>query len=662
MLPRRVEVTLPAPNLDDRKFQDLVREARAMIPRYCPEWTDHNLSDPGITLIELFAWMVDTLLYRLNKVPEKNYIKFMELMGVRLEPPKPAKADVSFRLSAPQPASVTVPHGTEVATVRTETQDAITFTTDEDLTIIPPVLAYALTTSDDTVFEDCMAAFRNPDKLVTAFQEVPKENDALYLGFSENLNTQTLALSLKCRSEGIGIDPNDPPLSWEFWDGDLERWIPLRLEKDSTGGMNTNGQVILHIPYSCAMREVNEQFACWLRCRVIEARPGQRAYNSSPKIGSISPDCIGGTVPVSHALRITTEFLGRSNGAPGQKFFLQNVPVLSREPWETIEVEKSDGELETWHEVGDFSATSPDDTHFTCDSVTGEIQFGPSIKQPSGREQQYGKIPSFGSNIYFTSYRYGGGTIGNVGPVTITVLKSSIPYIASVTNWRAASGGTETETMESAKMRTPQVLRARTRAVTSDDFEYLAIEASSLVARAKCITPGTDGDGISPEAGVVRLMLVPVISQSDQPIPREELELTKQIREEVQTYLDERRLLGTRLEIIAPKYVPVAVEARIKGKPGADYRQIADEIERALYRYINPVCGGSEGKGWPFGRGIALSEIQAAIQGMANIDYIENVKLFPVDPATGERQEAITQISFSIDNLICSHRHEITVG
>ena len=77
---------LPTPNLDDRRFQDIVDEARRLIPRYCPEWTDHNLSDPGITLIELFAWMMDMLLYRLNRVPDKNFVTFLDLIGVRLLP------------------------------------------------------------------------------------------------------------------------------------------------------------------------------------------------------------------------------------------------------------------------------------------------------------------------------------------------------------------------------------------------------------------------------------------------------------------------------------------------------------------------------------------------------------------------------------------------
>ena len=78
---------LPEPILDDLRFQrDLVDEAKRRIIRYCPEWTDYNVSDPGVTLIELFAWMTEMITYRLNLVPEKNYIRFMDLLGVQLQP------------------------------------------------------------------------------------------------------------------------------------------------------------------------------------------------------------------------------------------------------------------------------------------------------------------------------------------------------------------------------------------------------------------------------------------------------------------------------------------------------------------------------------------------------------------------------------------------
>ena len=73
-------MSLPAPNLDDRRFQDIVDEAKRRIARLCPEWTDHNVSDPGVALIELYAWMTEMMLYRLNQVPDRLYLKFLELL------------------------------------------------------------------------------------------------------------------------------------------------------------------------------------------------------------------------------------------------------------------------------------------------------------------------------------------------------------------------------------------------------------------------------------------------------------------------------------------------------------------------------------------------------------------------------------------------------
>src|SRR5437588_3877796 len=137
-------MALPVPNLDDRRFQDLVDDAKRLVQQKCPEWTDHNVSDPGVTLIETFAWMTDQVLYRLNRVPDRNYVKFLELIGVHLEPAQAAVAQLLFRLSAPQPETVVIPRGTSVATVRSETREAISFATQGDLVVRVPQLGYLL--------------------------------------------------------------------------------------------------------------------------------------------------------------------------------------------------------------------------------------------------------------------------------------------------------------------------------------------------------------------------------------------------------------------------------------------------------------------------------------------------------------------------------------
>jgi len=85
---------IPLPNLDNRTFADLVEEMRALIPRYAPQWTDHNLSDPGIMLIDLFAWLTEALIYRLNRIPQASEARFLELLGARFQPAQPATGSV----------------------------------------------------------------------------------------------------------------------------------------------------------------------------------------------------------------------------------------------------------------------------------------------------------------------------------------------------------------------------------------------------------------------------------------------------------------------------------------------------------------------------------------------------------------------------------------
>src|SRR2546421_11928753 len=110
---------IQAPDLDDRTWQDFVDEARALIPKYAPQWTDHNPSDLGITLIELFAFLVEGLTYRLNQVPEKNYLAFLNLLGITRDPPTPARVYLTFVANPPMPP--VVPKGSRAQTASSET-------------------------------------------------------------------------------------------------------------------------------------------------------------------------------------------------------------------------------------------------------------------------------------------------------------------------------------------------------------------------------------------------------------------------------------------------------------------------------------------------------------------------------------------------------------
>ncbi len=129
---------LQPPNLDDRTFEDLMAEAIQQIRQSCPAWTDLSANDPGIVLLEVFAYLTDLMIYRLNRVPEKAYIEFLRLMGLRLYPPRAARVELQFTLEKTRLAAVEIPELTRVTVGRvTGSQPAPVFTTSASVRIKP---------------------------------------------------------------------------------------------------------------------------------------------------------------------------------------------------------------------------------------------------------------------------------------------------------------------------------------------------------------------------------------------------------------------------------------------------------------------------------------------------------------------------------------------
>src|SRR4051812_47506807 len=210
-------MSLPVPSLDNRRFQDLVDDAKRFVQERCPEWTDHNVSDPGVTLIEAAAHMVDQVIYRVNRVPDLNYVKFLDLIGVELLPPAAARGDVTFWLSAPQPQTVVIRAEAEVATPRTDIDEPILFTTVEQLDIVSCTRLFAAAARVGVTPEDKTLALERGG--FPCFSEPPIAGAALLVGLSAAVPSCAARLQLDCVVKGIGIAPRNPPLVWEAWDG-----------------------------------------------------------------------------------------------------------------------------------------------------------------------------------------------------------------------------------------------------------------------------------------------------------------------------------------------------------------------------------------------------------------------------------------------------------
>ena len=646
-------MALPVPNLDDRRFQDLVDDAKRLVQQKCPEWTDHNVSDPGVTLIETFAWMTDQVLYRLNRVPERNYVKFLELIGVRLFPPTAARAAITFWLASPQTATVHIRPGTQVATRRSDTDEAIAFTTIGDLPIVPSRLSrIASSLGGEKEVRDHTEALEAKTSFY-CFDKVPKPNDVLLIGLSEAVPSCAVTLRLRCDIEGVGVDPENPPLLWEAWDG--YAWSACEVDRDGTGGLNRDGDLVLHVPKSHAVSVINQQRAGWLRARVLKPEPDQPTYSASPTINGLSAFTIGGTTEAVNAELVENELLGASEGVPGQRFSLKHRPVVPGGAAAILEVSGIDGWQE-WTQAQDFVDSQPDDHHFVLDAVAGEVQLGPGVREPDGALRNYGAVPPKGARLRLRSYLIGGGGQGNVARNTISVLKSSIPYVSKVQNRRAAEGGVDGEGIENAKVRGPIVLRTRDRAVTMEDYEHLAREAAPEVARVRCVTAGDGAD-----AGGVRILVVPAAGSSDGRLRFEQLVPNEETLQRVSRRLDGSRVIGTRVLVEPPVYRGVTVVAKLRPRASANPTRLQADALDALYHYFHPVTGGPDRTGWPFGRPVHVGEVYSVLQGLRGTELVEDARLFGADPVTGQRGQAVQRLAIEPHALVFSYEHQVLV-
>ncbi len=647
-------MALPAPDLDDRRFQDLVDDAKRMVMRHCPEWTDHNVSDPGVTLIETFAYLTDQLLFRLNRVPDRLYLKFLDLMGLRLLPPVPAGVDVTFWLSAPASSQLHIAPGTAAATTRTETEESIVFATTEELVVVAASLAHLRTReAGDGRAEDHTEKIRVGTSF-PAFQARPVPDDALYIGLSDPAPRCAVRLDFRGRIDGVGVDPDWPPLAWEAWNG--SDWVECEVSTDETGGLNKSGAVVVHLPVGHEASLVDGVRAGWLRARITAPEPDQPVYSASPVVDGLSASVIGGTVPAIHADIITNESLGMAEGVAGQRFTLSRTPVLTAGVVPRIQVSAGD-EWQDWTMVDTFADSLPDSRHYLLDPTTGTVTFGPTVRQSDGSMRQYGAVPDADSVIRARRYCVGGGARGNVPTGAIRTLKSSIPFVAGVTNLRRAVGGTDGETVEQAKVRAPVLLRTRSRAVTAEDYEVLAREAAPEVARVRCLTAGEEGV----EPGAVRVLVVPNAPNDDGRLVLGNLVPTEATLQRISERLDQVRLIGTRVMVEPPRYLGVTVVGRLVARPRVSVAKVQAAAQNALYALLNPLTGGPEGTGWPFGRAVHAGEVFATLQNVVGVEVVEDVRIFGANPLTGERGAQTSRLEVPAAGLVFSYQHQIRV-
>lgn len=659
-------MSLPSPNLDDRSFQSLVDDAKRMIGLRCPEWTDHNVSDPGVTLIELFAFLSETMLYRMNQVPEKNHIRFLDMLGIRLQPAEAAQADLRFMLSRwieddeeGEEKSVELRAGQAIAsTLRTETEDAIEFVIDRNLRMVRPRLRHVVAlprreagtgereASDARTFDLPGDAGENAPGF-PIYSATPGQGDALYFGFENDISNNVIHLQAEClTAAATGLNESYPAQIWEAWHAASASWRTLELVNDRTYGFNRTGYVELAMPDGMVDSMVAGTKAFWIRVRytvlATDLPPrgpegkGPDPYQKPPEIRQVAARTVGGTVSATQCSVVLNEPLGVSDGLPGQTFQVRYFPTLGLRESDRVLVgplgdapDDMDGWV-PWQRVDDFSLSQADDRHFTYDELTGTVAFGPVLRNPDGTNTQFGRVPEKGLIVGMSSYRIGGGVDGNVRENKITVTKGSYPYISSVYNPRPATGGRNQESLDRAIMRAKEILKVRNRAVTADDFEFLAQKATGGVGRARCVQPmlhPSTGNGL-PNPGTVRMLIVPALGRNIE-VPRpEHLRVSPKTIEEVLEYLDEHKLLTTVVEVSEPEYVFVSLDIRLVADPRANAEDVSNRVRHRLNMFLHPLYGGPNGDGWPFRRSLTLADIYAQIGSVRGVAFLLDAKIF----------------------------------
>jgi hypothetical protein len=785
---------LPLPNLDTRRWEDLVAEGRALIPRYAPDWTDHNVHDPGIMLMEFLAWQVEQAIYRANRVPARHRRKFLALAGYAPRPPRPAQAVLTFTLT--ETASVqTLPLGLKLA-AQDGTGRTLPFRTLAELTV-HPVRIRAVQVFDGNEFSDATRfwAERQPFHLLGArpglVQAGHRERQpAFYLGFDAPLpagravslwfwfggprtglaergrlraEAQQRAQARQARRPGwpctpdlpdvprpIDLDTDAAPQAlpphhsvrtvWEYHDGN--RWRPLDPGQivDDTRGLTLDGAVRLTLPSSIESRVVGmiPRAHYYVRCRLASGRPDAAptlrhlALNAVPvrqtgparrtieipagvtpppglapvagqcgplRIGrdaagqitglAVDPDAQapvvrvldyrGATGNTPGQLTVTPAWVGWGTGLPGQRVVLPGAPIVAERVtvW-TFE----NGDLRPWRQRPDLDASRRTDADVVIDATTGEVMFG---------DGENGRLPPRGAPILAT-YQVTAGATGNVAAgsgwrlagaddaVNSVILGADLPDVvnslASIANPCPAGGGADQEPFDAAVDRAVSALWAHERlvelcppgqALTLDpvrdqalqlsaperattllDYERLALDVpGTRVARARAWAEIAPGD--PKEQPGVHVVVVPHL-------PRERPEPSPGLLTAVYCYLDYRRIVGTRLIVTDPNYVQVSVRASVRAKVGADPERVRQRVLAALDRFLHPLEGGPNGRGWPFGRDVYPAEILRVIDAEAGVDHVFELELVS-DGGDPQRDP----LSVGLTGLVTPGQHEIQV-
>lgn len=648
---------LPLPTLDRLTYDELVSEARSSLPALAPSWTDYNAHDPGITLLELFAWLAEGASYRLDNIPQASYRAFLRLAGIV---PHTAKVAETLLVFTPNLTAQTLPSGIRV---QSNTGDVL-FQTVAALYVSSARLQ-AVVNGCGTQFEDLTARNRPTATEIFPFGKIPQQGNALYLGFDrvlapadsivslgvwtghafEDLATRAqLAAEQKAvKGEAKRLCTGFVPIRanwhrhysvrtvWEYY-ASGDQWKPLQDVTDDTRALTLCGSVRFKAPGDQLSGGVplstytgNYFIRCRLKCGV---------YDCPPRIAYVALNA----VTARHAVDAAPQTF-RSTGQAAQRFELDNKPDV---PGRTrLAVSLNGVVYGKWHATSMWDGVGAHERACVLDAESGTLLFG---------DGRIGRVPPAGAEIK-VNYQTGGGVGGNVVAETLVQL-DPIQVDLKVEQPFAACGGAAAETLNEAKARAVRELAIPTRAVTLDDFETLALATpGALLARAHAIADYHPDMNCIPVSGSTTVVILP-------PCPEHKPEPTSALLATVQRFLERRRVITGEIHVVGPHYTTVAVSARLYARPEVDRRALMRQARNALEQFFHPLHGGPEKRGWPIGRAVYRAELLALLNDLEGVLYVEDMT-WRVD---GKEASRCGNITICRHGLVASGIHEITIN
>ncbi len=687
---------LPEPLFDSRTYRDLLNEALARVPAHNPEWTNLSNSDPGVTLLQLFAFMTESIIYRANLIPERNRMKFLRLLRVPMRPAAPAEGLVTFQNPKGAFQIMTFDRDAELLAGNT------TFRTVNGLQVLPvearlyykrplpPVRRaeveelysnlYAGIQETEGQFEFYETAVYEPAASgnVLGSLDISRQttDGALWIALlarqSEQqdlarvrslIANQVLSLGIlpALDEEGAVLYPAGPPkaderprLLFDIPNAGDERVRYERLqvstEQDPLAGPaivsiklpsadrltiweedpRTAG--VGHRPPSLQETDDLDRLITWIRIRSPQIDVNTDA--SSRQL-SICLSWAGiNAAKVIQQIRVPAEQLPNGTGEPDQNMKVTNRPVIHGSLRLTVNGE-------TWSEIDDLAAAPPEvparsprfaseagrptssatkspadigtSKVYVLDRESGEIRFGDGI---------HGMRPPRGSVIQ-AAYAYGGGIQGMVGIGSINK-GSRLPEGVKVLNPVPSWGASQAETVAEAEKKIPALIRHRDRLVSIEDYKDITERTPGVnLGRVEILPRYHPRLQNHTSDGVVTVLVIPRTDPEHPDAPQPD----RLFLETVCAHLAPRRILTTELHVRGPEYQPVWISAGIEVIPGQDDGPVREKVKQEIRRFLSPLEGGFEKKGWPLSKAVDLLEVSAAVARVPGVAKVSQIRL-----------------------------------